>query len=162
MSPLGGAPLHHDYFMREALREAEAAGARGEVPVGAVVVSVEGMIIGRGGNTLMAGYDPTAHGEINALRDACQRQSRHRLDGASLYVTLEPCAMCGHAMGLARIGSLYFGAFDPKGGGILQGGRVLDHSIHKVSAQGGILAEPCGQLLKDFFQQRRAKRGEGG
>ena len=109
-------------FMQAALEEAVAAGERGEVPVGAVLV-MEGRIVARAGNETRAQNDPTAHAEILAIRRACDALGQERLTGADLYVTLEPCAMCAAAISFARIRRLYFGASDPKGGGVEHGGR---------------------------------------
>lgn len=147
-----------EVFMKMAMQEAQEAARQREVPVGAVIVSSKGEILGRGRNNLMGSCDPTAHAEIVALRAACEAVGQHRLDGASLYVTLEPCAMCGHALGLARLKKLYFGAFDPKGGGILHGARVLESSLHKVDVMGGILETECRQILQGFFQRLRQEK----
>lgn len=113
--------------MDHALEEARAAGARGEVPVGAVVVSPRGQIVARAGNRTRELSDPTAHAEILAMRSACADQSSERLVGHDLYVTLEPCAMCAAAMAAARIARVYYGASDPKSGGVAHGARVFSH-----------------------------------
>ena len=107
--------------MLAALAEAEAAGARGEVPVGAVVVGADGRVLGRAGNRTRELADPTAHAEMLAIRQACAAQGSERLDGADIYVTLEPCPMCAAAISFARIRRLYWGAGDPKGGGVEHG-----------------------------------------
>jgi tRNA(adenine34) deaminase len=142
--------------MAEALALAREAGARDEVPVGAIVVR-DGVIIGRGGNAPIAHDDPTAHAEINALRDAARRLGNYRLPGCALYVTLEPCAMCVGAILHARIARLVFGASDPKTGAC---GSVIDLPAegrlnHHAVVSGGVLAAECGKLLSDFFAARR-------
>ena len=143
-------------FMRLALAEAQAAAQAGEVPVGAVVVK-EGRVIATGRNAPIDGHDPTAHAEIVALRAAAQALGNYRLDGCSLYVTLEPCAMCSGAMLHARLARVVFGAADPKTGAA---GSVLDlfgHARinHQTAVQGGVLAEEGAQLLRGFFKERR-------
>jgi tRNA(adenine34) deaminase len=144
-------------FMAEALALAHAARARGEVPVGAVVVR-DGAVVGRGGNAPIAASDPTAHAEISALRDAGRALGNYRLPGCTLYVTIEPCAMCAGAMLHARIARLVYGARDPKTGAC---GSVVDlfaepRLNHHATAEGGVLADECGKLLSDFFAARRA------
>jgi len=143
-------------FMQDALAEARAAAARGEVPVGAVVVRA-GQIIGRGGNVTRAQCDPSAHAEIIAIRAACAHLGTDRLGGCDLYVTLEPCAMCAGAIAHARIARVYFGAADPKSGGVLHGARVFDHaqSHHVPEVYDGINAAACAALLRGFFEDKR-------
>ena len=114
-------------FMQAALDEARAAGARGEVPVGAVLVAPGGEIVARAGNRTRELSDPTAHAEINVIRARCAELGSERLPGHDLYVTLEPCAMCATAISAARIGRLYYGASDPKSGGVEHGARVFTH-----------------------------------
>jgi len=143
-------------YMAEALSLARAARDRGEVPVGAIVVS-DGAIIGRGGNAPIAANDPTAHAEIAALRDAAIALGNYRLPGCTLYVTLEPCAMCAGAILHARISRLVYGARDPKTGAC---GSVVDlfgdaRLNHHATAEGGVLADECGKLLSDFFGRLR-------
>ena len=143
-------------YMAEALSLARAARDRGEVPVGAIVVS-DGAIIGRGGNAPIAANDPTAHAEIAALRDAAVALGNYRLPGCTLYVTLEPCAMCAGAILHARISRLVYGARDPKTGAC---GSVVDlfgdaRLNHHATAEGGVLADECGKLLSDFFARLR-------
>jgi tRNA(Arg) A34 adenosine deaminase TadA len=143
-------------WMDEALAVARMAAARGEVPVGAVVVH-EGAIVGRGGNAPIAGHDPTAHAEIAALREAGARLRNYRLAGCALYVTLEPCAMCAGAMLHARIARVVFGAADPKAGAA---GSVIDlfaekRLNHHATVVGGVRAGTCGALLSSFFAERR-------
>ncbi len=142
--------------MDEALVLARAAGARGEVPVGAIVVR-DGVVVGRGGNAPIAANDPTAHAEIAALRDAANVVGNYRLPGCELYVTLEPCPMCAGAILHARIARLVFGASDPKTGAC---GSVVDlfaqsRLNHHATVTGGARAEECGRLLSDFFAARR-------
>ncbi|KIN64305.1 Cytidine and deoxycytidylate deaminase zinc-binding region domain protein [Sulfitobacter noctilucicola] len=143
--------------MDVALEEARAAGARGEVPVGAVVVDAGGVVVAQAGNRTRELHDPTAHAEILAVRDACQRVGSERLLGHDLYVTLEPCAMCAAAIAAARIGRLYYGASDPKSGGVAQGARVFSHlqSHHAPEVFDGISAQESETLLKAFFAAKR-------
>ena len=143
--------------MQAALAEARAAGARGEVPVGAVIVAPDGRIVARAGNRTRELADPTAHAEILALRQACAAAGSERLPGYSLYVTLEPCPMCAAAISQARIARLYYGAADPKSGGVAQGPRVFTHpqSHHAPEVYDGIGAEESAALLKEFFAARR-------
>jgi tRNA(adenine34) deaminase len=143
--------------MEQALDEAAAAAARGEVPVGAVIVAPDGRILAAAGNRVLEDRDPTAHAEIVALRQAGERLGSSRLDGCDLYVTLEPCPMCAAAIGLARIRRLYFGAEDPKGGGVEHGPRVLASSSahHRPEIYGGIGERRAADLLRAFFAARR-------
>ena len=143
--------------MRESLRLAVRAAERGEVPVGALVVK-DGKVIGRGYNAPISSKDPTAHAEIQALREATKKLGNYRLEGCSLYVTLEPCAMCAGAIMHARIARLVFGASDPKTGAC---GSVVDLFAekklnHHTTVTGGILAAEAGRLLSEFFAARRA------
>ncbi len=145
-------------FMRAAMAQAELARAAGEVPVGAVLV-VNGEIVGRGYNQPISANDPTAHAEVMALRDAGLHLANYRLPGSTLYVTLEPCAMCCGAIMHARVERVVFGARDPKTGAV---GSVIDlfaeaRLNHHATAGGGVLAEECGALLSRFFAERRAK-----
>jgi tRNA(adenine34) deaminase len=142
--------------MREALALAQQAADAGEVPVGAVVVR-DGKIIGRGYNRPISAHDPTSHAEIEALRDAARRLGNYRLAECELYVTLEPCAMCVGAMFHARLARVVYGARDPKTGAC---GSVIDLPAaaslnHHARFEGGLLAEECGALLKQFFASRR-------
>jgi tRNA(adenine34) deaminase len=142
--------------MDEALALARGAAARGEVPVGAVVVR-DGVVVGRGGNAPIAGNDPTAHAEIAALREAAQAVGNYRLPGCELYVTLEPCAMCAGAIMHARIARLVYGAGDPKTGAC---GSVVDlfgeaRLNHHATVTRGVRAGECGRLLSEFFAARR-------
>ena len=144
--------------MEIALAEARAAAARGEVPVGAVVVAPDGRIVARAGNRTRQLSDPTAHAELLAIRAACAAAGSERLTGHDLYVTLEPCAMCAAAIAAARIGRLYYGAADPKSGGVAQGARVFTHPQchHSPEVYDGIGADAAETLLKDFFAARRS------
>jgi tRNA(adenine34) deaminase len=143
-------------FMRLALGEAAEAGRRGEVPIGAVIVA-EGKVIAAAGNRTISDCDPTAHAEMVALRTAAQEMRNHRLGAVSLYVTIEPCAMCAGAMIQARIGRLIYGADDAKGGAVTSCFAVLDHPRlnHRVEVTPGVLAEETGALLKKFFAAKR-------
>jgi len=142
--------------MREALQEARAARDAGEVPVGALVVR-EGEIVGRGHNRTILDRDPSAHAEIVALRDAARRVENHRLAGCTLYVTVEPCAMCAGAVVQARIARLVYGCDDPKAGAVRTLYRIADDARlnHRAEVAGGVLAEECSAALRTFFQARR-------
>ncbi len=144
-------------FMAAALIEARAAGARGEVPVGAVIVR-DGEIIAAAGNRTRALHDPTAHAEVLAIRAACQAAGSERLVGHDLYVTLEPCAMCAGAIAAARLARVYYGAADPKSGGVAHGARVFAHPQchHAPEVYDGIGAEAAEALLRGFFADRRS------
>jgi tRNA(Arg) A34 adenosine deaminase TadA len=144
-------------YMNVALEEAQMAAARGEVPVGAVIVSRAGEIIARAGNRTREWNDPTAHAEVVAIRAACAALGQERLSGYDLYVTLEPCPMCAAAISNARIARLYYGAGDAKSGGIAQGPRVYAHAQchHAPEVYDGLSAEASEILLKDFFASRR-------
>ncbi len=143
-------------YLREAIAEAQAAEANGEVPVGAVVVH-EDRIIGRGQNRVLRDSDPTAHAEIVALREAGLTLKNYRLEDCTLYATLEPCAMCAGAILHARITRLVYAAPDPKAGACGSVLSVMNHSQlnHKVEVVSGLLAEECGALLTNFFRARR-------
>ena len=139
--------------MELALEEAEAAMAAGEVPVGAVLLGPNGAVLARDHNRVEAWRDPTAHAEILVLRAAAARLGTPRLVGCDLHVTLEPCPMCAHALSLARVRRIYYGAEDPKGGGIDHGPRVLASSSchHRPEVYGGIAGSRAGHLLRAFF-----------
>lgn len=143
-------------MMREALDLARAAGEAGEVPVAAIVVK-DGAVIARGVNAMRDGHDPTAHAEIVAIREAAAIMGNQRLDGCDLWVTLEPCAMCAGAISHARIGRLYYGASDPKGGGVEHGARVFAQETchHRPELYSGIAEREAAALLRDFFVARR-------
>ena len=144
--------------MALALHEAEAAAKRGEVPVGAVVVAADGSLLAVAGNETCAQNDPTAHAEIVAIRAACRKIGSERLIDCDLYVTLEPCPMCAAAISLVRIRRLYFGAADPKGGGVEHGARVFSHPTchHAPEVYSGIGELESSLLLKSFFSGRRS------
>jgi tRNA(Arg) A34 adenosine deaminase TadA len=145
-------------FMALALQEAEHAAARGEVPVGAVIVDAAGgEVLARAGNRTEALNDPTAHAEILAIRKAAAEAGAPRLDGCDLYVTLEPCAMCAAAISFARIRRLYFGAYDPKGGGVEHGARFFQQPTchHAPEVYGGLEESRASELLVKFFEERR-------
>ena len=143
-------------FMGEAFAEAEAAGERGEVPIGAVIV-LDGQIVARAGNRTRELNDPTAHAEILAIRSACVALQSERLPGADLYVTLEPCPMCAAAISFARIRRLYFGACDEKGGAVVSGGRYYHQPTchHAPDVYAGLAETRSAALLKEFFKARR-------
>jgi tRNA(Arg) A34 adenosine deaminase TadA len=143
--------------MLAALAEAEAAGARGEVPVGAVIADAQGNVLAREGNRTRELADPTAHAEMLAVRAACAKLGSERLTGCDLYVTLEPCPMCAAAISFARIRRLYFGAADPKGGGVEHGARIFSQPTchHAPEVYGGIEEGRAGALLRTFFAGRR-------
>ncbi|MDZ7906108.1 MAG: nucleoside deaminase [Cypionkella sp.] len=143
-------------FMDLALDEAVAAGARGEVPVGAVLV-MGGEVLAQAGNRTRELNDPTAHAEILAIREACAKLGTERLLAADLYVTLEPCPMCAAAISAARVARLYYGASDAKSGGVAAGARVFSHPQchHAPQVYDGIGADAAEALLKDFFSLRR-------
>ena len=148
--------------MRLALREAARGGRAGEVPVGALLVAADGEVISRAYNRPVGASDPTAHAEIVALRRAARRLGNYRLPGLTLYVTLEPCAMCAGALVLARIARVVFGATDPKGGAARTLFRILDDPRlnHRIEVIGGVLEEESRELLRHFFRARRARRAD--
>ena len=152
--------MSDETFMREALALAREAASAGEVPVGAVVVK-EGAVVGRGYNRPISARDPTAHAEVIALRAAAERLGNYRLSDCSLYVTLEPCAMCAGAIMHARIGRVIYGAADPKSGAC---GSVVNlfaenRLNHHATVTGGVLTEEAARLLQDFFVARRQPQG---
>lgn len=144
-------------FMSLAFAEAEAAGRRGEVPIGAVVVSPDGQVLAVAGNRVEADADPTAHAEVLALRAAGARLGAPRLVDCDLYVTLEPCPMCATAASFARLRRIVFAAYDPKGGGVEHGPKVFSHPTchHRPDVVGGVQAARAETLLKGFFAVRR-------
>jgi tRNA(adenine34) deaminase len=154
---IGRAAGRGNHAMARALDEAVAAGAAGEVPVGAVLVDGAGTIIAAAGNRVERDRDPTAHAEMLVLREGAARRGAKRLDGCDLYVTLEPCPMCAAAIGLARIRRLYFAAYDAKGGGVEHGPRIFDQPTchHRPEIYGGIAERAAGELLRRFFRARR-------
>jgi tRNA(adenine34) deaminase len=146
----------HNLYMRQALALAEQSQAAGEVPVGAVVV-LAGEVIGKGSNSPIAAHDPTAHAEMLAIREACARIGNYRLEGATLYSTLEPCVMCAGALVAARVATLVFGARDLRFGGVRSKFRLADSDLlnHRLEIVEGVLAAECVRLLQDFFATRR-------
>lgn len=153
------APIrHHRSPMELALAEARAAAGRGEVPVGAVIVAVDGVVLAAAGNRTRELCDPTAHAEVMAIRAACAATGSERLPACDLYVTLEPCAMCAAVISFARIRRLYFGASDAKGGAVESGirwfGQMTCH--HAPEVYGGLAAHEAGELLVRFFAARRS------
>ncbi|MEM1193130.1 MAG: nucleoside deaminase [Pseudomonadota bacterium] len=152
------APITNDArFMGLALEEARSAGVRGEVPVGAVLVDNNGAVVAGSGNTTRSVPDPTGHAEMNVLRAAALAQNNFRLAGTTLFVTLEPCAMCAGAISHARVERLVIAASDPKGGGVWHGPKVFDHSTchWRPAVDHGPFAAEAGTLLRDFFRARR-------
>ena len=147
--------------MDVALAEARAAAARGEVPVGAVVVSPGGAVVAAAGNRTRESCDPSAHAEMLAIREACAKIGSERLVNHDLYITLEPCAMCAGVIAAARIARVYYGAADPKSGGVAHGARVFSHpqAHHVPEVYDGIGAPEAEALLKAFFAQRRDSGG---
>lgn len=143
--------------MQTALEEARAAAARGEVPVGAVVVDAAGQVIARAGNRTRELNDPTAHAELLAIRDAARVLGSERLTGCALYVTLEPCAMCAGAISAARLARLVYAADDPKSGGVAHGARVFTHrqAHHTPEVVDGVAADEAAGLLRTFFAEKR-------
>lgn len=150
-------PLAKIGHMDVALAEAEAAGRRGEVPIGAVVVASDGRLLAKAGNRTRELADPSAHAELLAIREACASLGSERLVDCDLYVTLEPCPMCAALISFARIRRLYFGAPDPKGGGVEHGARVFSHATchHRPEVYSGLGEEPARELLRAFFAERR-------
>jgi tRNA(adenine34) deaminase len=147
---------NNEELMRAAIDVAHSATSTGDVPVGAIVINSEGVIIGRGFNEREANNDPTAHAEVVAIRNAASRLQKSRLDGCTLIVTLEPCAMCAGAIAQSRISHLVFGAWDAKAGAV---GSVWDvlrdpRSIFKVEVTSGVLENECAELLTDFFKDK--------
>ena len=147
MSPMEQAP------MEQALRQARAAAARGEVPVGAVVLGPDGTVLARAGNRTEETADPTAHAELLALREAAAARGEPRLPDCDLVVTLEPCPLCAAAISLFRVRRLVFGAYDPKGGGVEHGPRLFDAPgcLHRPEVVGGVRESEAAALLRDFF-----------
>jgi len=145
-----------NHYMAEALGEAVAGAAAGEVPVGALVV-LDGRVLARAQNRVERDGDPTAHAELLAIREASRAAGLKRLPGATLYVTLEPCAMCAQAIAFARLKRLVFGAYDPKGGGVEHGARIFQQPTchHRPEVVGGVQELNAARLLKEFFAARR-------
>jgi tRNA(Arg) A34 adenosine deaminase TadA len=152
--------MDDDQAIALALAEAEAAASRGEVPVGAVLLSADGDILARDGNRIVEYRDPTAHAEMLVLRAGAEKLGNERLIGTTLYVSLEPCAMCVGAVSLARVARLVFAAGDPKGGAVLHGPRFFEQPTchHRPLIARAGEADAASHMLKSFFQARRAKR----
>ncbi|WP_241525683.1 nucleoside deaminase [Pseudophaeobacter leonis] len=150
-------PAMFKSHMSAALDEARAAALRGEVPVGAVLIAPDGRVVARAGNRTRELSDPTAHAEILVLRAACAAKGTERLQGHDLYVTLEPCAMCAAAIAAARIARVYYGASDPKSGGVAHGACVFSHpqAHHAPEVYEGIAESDCAALLTRFFREKR-------
>ena len=147
--------------MRAALEEAKKAAERDEVPVGAVLVHAEtGEIAARGSNRSIELSDPSAHAEMLVIRELCAKLEQQRIPGYDLYVTLEPCTMCAAAISFARIRKVYFGTEDVKGGGIVNGAKFFEQPTchHRPEVEGPIMENPCGQILKDFFREKRNEK----
>ncbi len=144
--------------MGQALEYADRAAANGEVPVGAILVDQQQEILAAAGNNCIAAHDPTGHAEMHVLRAAAERMKNYRLPGTTMYVTLEPCPMCAAAMVQARIERVVFGAADPKGGGLLSRYTIGSDGLlnHAFVVCGGVRAEECSLILRDFFRKRRA------
>lgn len=154
--------LHVDQkFMKMALRQAECASKRGEVPIGAVIVH-DGKVIARGCNSVIGKCDPTAHAEIRAMRAAGKKLENYRLSGTTMYVTVEPCPMCAGAITHARVERLVYGTKEDKTGAVDSALRIVNHEAlnHTVEVTGGILADECLQKLRDFFSRRRREKKE--
>jgi tRNA(adenine34) deaminase len=152
------ARVNHDQLMAAALDEARRARDAGEVPIGAVV-AIDGEIVGRGFNQPISAGDPTAHAEVVAIRDAARRAGNYRLTGATLCVTIEPCLMCVGALVHARVGTLVFGAAEPKSGAVsstVRGGDLPGHN-HRFTVVAGVREEECREMLQAFFRERRAE-----
>jgi len=143
--------------MERALREARLAAERGEVPIGAVIVGPDGEVLAEAGNRTEGDRDPTAHAELLAIRSAAAKVGAPRLVDCDLYVTLEPCPMCAQAISFARLRRLYYGAADPKGGGVEHGPRIFNQPTchHRPEVYAGIAEGEAGELLRDFFKARR-------
>lgn len=146
-------------WMRVALEEARLAGERGEVPIGACVVSADGELIGRAGNATIGESDPTAHAEVYALRMAGRDTKNYRLTGATLYATIEPCVMCAGALVNARIARLVFGARDERFGAVVTRFRLCDNEAlnHRMSIESGVLESECGEIVSSFFRIKRER-----
>ena len=148
-----------EHWMFEAIAEARKAACRGEVPVGALVISEDGELLSAAGNLTRTGCDPTAHAEILALREAARRAGNYRLTGATVYSTIEPCAMCAGALVQARVKRLVYGARDERAGAVESIFRVCDSSSlnHRMELTSGVLEEECRMLMQEFFRARRSK-----
>jgi tRNA(adenine34) deaminase len=148
-----------EFFMRAAINAAVEAGQTGEIPIGACLINETGEIVAVAGNRTITGSDPTAHAEILVLREAAAKSGNYRLNGATVYTTIEPCAMCAGALVNARIKRLVFGAADERFGAVETLFRICDNSSlnHQIEIKSGVLAEECRELMQDFFRQKRLK-----
>ena len=157
MSENRDGDIFDDVMMARAIGQARAAAAAGEVPVGAVVIAADGLVLAEAGNSCIRSHDPSGHAEMVAMRLAAERCNNYRLPGVSVYVTLEPCAMCAAMLVHARVARVVFGATDPKAGGLVSKYRIGSDGLlnHDFEITGGVLGEECSQLLRDFFQSRR-------
>jgi len=160
----GGRGAEDERLMREAVGAAREAAGRGEVPVGAVVVSAEGRVLAVAGNRTRADCDPTAHAEVVALREAARRAGNYRLTGAVVYSTIEPCAMCAGALVQARVARLVYGAPDARAGAVRSVFRVCDEGSlnHRMELTAGVLEAECRELMRQFFRERRKGNDECG
>jgi tRNA(adenine34) deaminase len=158
-NPENAAIERDEEWMREALSAALEAQANGEVPVGACLVSSDGVLLARSGNRTLTDCDPTAHAEIVALREAARRTANHRIAGAVMYATIEPCAMCAGALVQARIKRLVYGAPDERAGAVVSQFRICDASSlnHRIEITSGVLAAECRDIMQGFFRARREK-----
>ena len=158
----GGRGAEDERLMREAVGAAREAAGRGEVPVGAVVVSAEGRVLAVAGNRTRTDCDPTAHAEVVALREAARRAGNYRLTGAVVYSTIEPCAMCAGALVQARVARLVYGAPDTRAGAVRSVFRVCDESSlnHRMELTAGVLEAECRALMQEFFRERRRGNAE--
>ena len=152
--------INPENFMNLAIEQAKKALEISEVPIGAVVVSADGEIMGLGHNLTETTNDPTAHAEVVALRQACAEVGRPRLDGCILFTTLEPCAMCADLIAKTRVKIVYLGALDPKGGALMQGPKLYEQPtcFHKPDVNTDYLKAECGQMLSDFFKRKRENK----
>ena len=148
--------------MQHALAEAREAAVRGEVPVGAVIITADGKLVARAGNQIEANKDPTAHAELLAIREATRALGTARLVDCDIHVTLEPCAMCAQAIAFARLRRVFFGAYDPKGGGVDHGARIFQQPTchHHPEVFGGIQEREAADLLQAFFLERRSEHAD--
>jgi tRNA(adenine34) deaminase len=161
-NPENATMQRDEAWMREALLAAVEAQGNGEVPVGACLVSSEGVLLARAGNRTLADSDPTAHAEILVLREAAQRTANHRISGAVMYSTIEPCAMCAGALVQARIKRLVYGAPDERAGAVISNFRICNSSSlnHRIEITSGVLEAECRAIVQEFFRKRREKQGE--
>ena len=141
--------------MQQALEQAQQAKQQGEVPIGAVLIGPDGTILSSQHNLVETKKDPTAHAEMLVMAEARAKRDDAYLEDCTLYVTLEPCAMCAQAISWSRVGKVYFGAYDTKSGGAVNGARVFDHCHFKPEVYGGIMEEECANIMQEFFREKR-------